>query len=185
VECTPRMLTRKAKIHRIAIADAVYKPRRAHARRSSLSVRRSPNDTRFSRYGVGIANHGGLTNGAPDRMCVCASQKAVFHGRTIAQQSRAGGVSPPWNGLRACARETRKFIALPLQTRFTNPRRAHARRSSPSVCRSPNDARFSRYSVGVTNHGGLTPAAPVRPFVGRGTILDFRGTALVSRTTAG
>jgi hypothetical protein len=30
------------------------------------------------------------------------------------------------------------------------------------VCRrSPNDARFSQYSVGITSHGGLTPAALV------------------------
>jgi hypothetical protein len=92
-------------------------PRRADARRSwSLSVRPSPNDARFSRYSVGVTNHGGLTPGALDRMCVCASQKAVFHGRTIVQQSRAGGVKsggrkPP------VANET------PLQSTTAHPRR--------------------------------------------------------------
>jgi hypothetical protein len=38
----------------------------------------------------GLQTHGGLTPAALDRMCVCASQNAIFHGRTIVQQSRAG-----------------------------------------------------------------------------------------------
>jgi hypothetical protein len=92
----------------LAVQRRYREPRRADARRSSsLSVRPSPNDARFSRYSVGVTNHGGLTPGALDRMCVCASQKAVFHGRTIVQQSRAGGVSPPWQTKRRCKAQPR------------------------------------------------------------------------------
>jgi hypothetical protein len=53
----------------------------------------------------GSPNHGGLTPAAPDRMCVCTSQKSVFADRRAHRNTRAGGVSPPWRQS-ACELET-------------------------------------------------------------------------------
>ena len=102
----------------------------------------------------------------------------------------------------------RKFVALQLQTRFTDPRRAHARRSCecaylhrkivifpandhratrsggrkpPVVLQTRLQARFQHITDNVrptTPTAGSRPHAPVRPFVGRGTMLDSRGTAV-------
>jgi hypothetical protein len=79
------------------------------------------------------------------------------HDRRTATQER--GASAPRGRHSTSELAARKFVALHLQTRFTNPRRAHARRSSLSVRRSRNHTRLLRYSVGVTSLGGLTPAA--------------------------
>jgi hypothetical protein len=50
----------------------------------------------------GLQPHGGLTPAASGRMCVCASQKSFFRRRTFApRNTRAGGVSPPWETKRA------------------------------------------------------------------------------------
>jgi hypothetical protein len=47
--------------------------------------------------------------------CVRASQKALFHRRTIVQQPRAGGVSPPWP---AIVRDTtnRRYTSVTVQS---------------------------------------------------------------------
>jgi hypothetical protein len=85
-------------------------------------------------------------------------------------QPRAAGVSQPWFRKRACSGKT-TIVAQgrPAGRPYTNavavalphPRRADGRHSSVVCRRSPNDARFLQYSVGITSHGGLTPAALV------------------------
>jgi hypothetical protein len=50
-----RIRARNAESHRMAVADAITEPRRAHARRSWLRIRQSPNITRLSPASVRIA----------------------------------------------------------------------------------------------------------------------------------
>jgi hypothetical protein len=89
---------------------------------------------------------------------VCASKKSFFADERALCNARAGGVSPPWYvlGMRTRLRESH---ALPLQTRFAHPRRADARRSWLRVRQPLDNVRFSRHSIRLPNHGGLTPAA--------------------------
>jgi hypothetical protein len=109
--------------------------------------------------------------------CVRASQKALFHRRTIVLQSRAGGVSPPWNVPSARELEAPKFVALELQTGFTNPRRAHARRSwyCAFVHRKH---RFFRQQTSAHQHksGGRQP--PV-------ALINANATAIRTHTVGG
>jgi hypothetical protein len=68
--------------------------------------------------------------------------------------TRAGGVSPPWNALSACELEAPKFVALELQTGFTNPRRAYARRSR---LRQPPNTTAANHSAPTQERGGVSP----------------------------
>jgi hypothetical protein len=69
---------------------------------------------------------------------------------------RAGGVSP--RGAHS-AREfdTPKFTALPLQTRFANPRRAHARRSCEPAFVHRKNRFFADRRSHCTKSGGRKP----------------------------
>jgi len=121
---------------------------------SRRTLRHSPRTARVMRTTAGLRPPLLL-------LCVRASQKAVFHRRTIVLQSRAGGVSPPWNVPSARELEAPKFVALELQTGFTNPRRAHARRS----CYCAFVHRKRRYFTGErscsnTRARGVSPPWP-------------------------
>jgi hypothetical protein len=94
--------------------------------------------------------HGGLTNVAPGRTCVCASQKSFFAGGYSHTNRRAGGVSPPWVRYRDCTgvRERtdggrpRLCGSVP-ESAFPGPRRAHERRSCERAFAYRKNRHFS------------------------------------------
>jgi hypothetical protein len=124
-------------------------------------------NVRFSRHSVRFPNHGGLTPAAPDRMCVCTSQKSVFADRRAHRNARAGGVSPPWVFYRDCT-SVREHTdgSLPrlcdsaLASAFPKPTAG----SRPPLLPACSDSRWTMFdsrgtAFGSPNHGGLTPAA--------------------------
>jgi hypothetical protein len=150
------------------MAGAFREPRRADARRSWW--RCSPNAKRTVLQ-VRFVSHGGLTPAAPDRMCVCVSQKSFFAGKR-SHCNKSGGRKPPVGctpragsrrrnpphsrcgpGLQthggltlaalgaACDGRVRMCAELSSQARFVEPRRADARRSWCCVRRSCGDVR--------------------------------------------
>jgi hypothetical protein len=95
--------------------------------------------------------------------CVCASKNSFFAGRRSYTNTRAGGVSPPWNALRMWNRNA-EVHRIAVADAVCEPRRADARRSWLSVRLPLNSAYLLPHSAGVGHHGGLTPAAPVCRF---------------------
>jgi hypothetical protein len=129
----------------------------------------------------GLQTHGGLTPAALDsdvRSCIA---KIAFLRQTCALRNKSGGRKPP------VGNET------PLQSTTAHPRRHACVQPGAAGVSQPWFGQRARKRVSGTlrttfvlpNHGGLMPAAPVRPFVGRGTMLDSRGTASVWRATVG
>jgi hypothetical protein len=137
------------------MAGAFREPRRADARRSWW--RYSPNAKRTVLQ-VRFVSHGGLTPAAPDRMCVCVSQKSFFAGKR-SHCNKSGGRKPPVGCTpRAGSRRrnpphSRCGPGLQTHGGLTLAALGAACDGRVGMCAElSSQARF-------TNHGGLTPAA--------------------------
>jgi hypothetical protein len=139
--------TRSAEVRSIAFADAVYKPT-AGSRPPLLGTcvgalpmapcsadeRRAPGAVGVSRpwktsaIAPALAFHGGLTPAALGHVRSSIA-KIAFSLADIRTATQERGASAPRGRHSTSELAARKFVALHLQTRFTNPRRAHARRS--------------------------------------------------------
>jgi hypothetical protein len=87
---------RRSRRNRFPLQVRCSHPRRANTRRSCFRARRVyPNVCGIGVAGTFPEHHGGLTPAAPDRMCVCASQKSFSHWQTSASQYKSGGRKPP------------------------------------------------------------------------------------------
>jgi hypothetical protein len=105
-----------------------------------------------------ISSHGGLTPAAPDRMCVCVSQKSFFAGKR-SHCNKSGGRKPPVGCTpRAGSRRrnpphSRCGPGLQTHGGLTLAALGAACDGRVGMCAElSSQARF-------TNHGGLTPAA--------------------------
>ena len=122
-----------------AVAVKFPNPRRAHARCSWLSARRSCANVCGLSSQTQLPRHGGLTPAALGA-CVFVHRKSrnCVGGRTRADKS--GGRKPP-------------VVSLPRLQRRSPTRR-------PGVCRTFAEAPLQQR---LPRHGGLTPAAPGYP----------------------
>ena len=112
-------------------------------------------NVRFSRYSVRFTNHGGLTPAALLERASVHREWRYFSG-DWRRASRSG---------------------------WRKPAVAHHPIVRGECNHSAKTARHCRR--GLHTHGGLTPAARDCAFDSRWTMLDSRGTAFGSRTTAG
>jgi hypothetical protein len=109
-------------------------------------------------------SHRGITGASGRLTAGLALWQALCHRRTIVQQSRAGGVSPPWIRYRDCtgvcehtAGSLPDFPEALLQLRLPS----HGGLTPAAPDSDARHARGIRFPVPerLSHHGGLTPAA--------------------------
>jgi hypothetical protein len=106
---------------------------------------------------VPFPNHGGLTNGALDRMCVCASQKSFFRRQTFAPRNKSGGRKPPVGCIR-CEREIRNSSHCNCRRGLlTHGGLTPAAPDRMRVCASQKSLFAGRRAHRETRAGGVSP----------------------------
>jgi hypothetical protein len=130
-----------------------------------------------------LPSHGGLTPAALDsdvRLCIA---KSVFSSADVRTARQERGALAPRGFANALT------SAFPAHYGQRSPDHNRAGLTYGTVVRPCGSCRamlaFCGIAFELPSHGGLTPAALRRPFVGRGTMRDSRGTASVWRATVG